>query len=264
MRYISYLLSLLLAFSYFSFADEESERAPEGSDEVSEDIVEDSVNEEAEEEEDPTIEEFIEDAGPINTFKKVELYFGNIDIRHHLCRVEGNHIDNAIELASRYIQAAEKLPIDDVSIYELLPIEDESRKLPKSGYYKGKPFWGTWEQRNSARMAFYETLKTKAKRVKVIKWTDYLLNRDGQLDFKIYYLGNMYWSNGVTSLNNLIIPTVSSDYIVYLDYVNGCTSTDTVQVVVSDLQYTSQSTSVSCIGLHDGLIDLDFRFNAIR
>ena len=39
---------------------------------------------------------------------------------------------------------------------------------------------------------------------------------------------------------------------------NGCASTDTVQVVVSDLQYTSQSTSVSCIGLHDGLIDLDF------
>ena len=61
MKNISYLLSLLLAFSYFSFADEETERAPEGSDEVSEDIVEDSVNEEAEEEEDPTIEEFIED-----------------------------------------------------------------------------------------------------------------------------------------------------------------------------------------------------------
>ena len=61
MKNISYLLSLLLAFSYFSFADEEAERAPEGSDEVSEDIVEDSVNEEAEEEEDPTIEEFIED-----------------------------------------------------------------------------------------------------------------------------------------------------------------------------------------------------------
>jgi hypothetical protein len=128
--------------------------------------------------------EFIEDAAPINTFNKVELYFGNIDIRHHLCRIEGNHIDNAKELASRYIQAAENLPIDDVSIYELLPIEDESRKLPKSGYYKGKPFWGTWEQRNSARIAFYETLKEKAKRVKIIKWTDYLLNRDGQLDFK--------------------------------------------------------------------------------
>ena len=61
MKNISYLLSLLLAFSYFSFADEEAESAPEGSDEVSEDIVEDSVNEEAEEEEDPTIEEFIED-----------------------------------------------------------------------------------------------------------------------------------------------------------------------------------------------------------
>ena len=33
----------------------------------------------------------------------------------------------------------------------------------------------------------------------------------GQLDFKIYYLGNMYWSNGVTSFNNLINPTSSSE-----------------------------------------------------
>ena len=31
--------------------------------------------------------------------------------------------------------------------------------------------------------------------------------------FKIYYLGNMYWSNGVTSFNNLINPTASSNYI---------------------------------------------------
>ena len=80
----------------------------------------------------------------------------------------------------------------------------------------------------------------------------------GQLNFKIYYLGNMYWSNGVTTFNNIINPTLSSDYIIYLDYVNGCSSSDTVRVEVSDLQHTVQTTSLTCIGLSDGSIDFDF------
>ena len=130
------------------------------------------------------LQDFIEDAAPINTFNKVEIYFGNIDVRHHLCRIEGDYLENTRQLARRYVEAAEKLPIEDVSIYELLPIEDESRKLPKSGYYKNKPFWGTWEQRNKCRLVFREELEKVAKRVKIIRWVDYLLNKDGQLDFK--------------------------------------------------------------------------------
>ena len=42
-------------------------------------------------------EEFIEDAAPINTFNKVEMYFGNIDVRHHLCRIEGDYLENHYE-----------------------------------------------------------------------------------------------------------------------------------------------------------------------
>ena len=75
------------------------------------------------------------------------------------------------------------MPIKDVAIYELLPIEDESRKLPKSGYYKGKPFSGTWEQRNECRLAFRDELEKNATRARIIRWTDYLLNKTGQLSF---------------------------------------------------------------------------------
>ena len=57
MKNISYLLSLLLAFSYVSFADEEVKEAPK----ESEDIAEESVDEEAEEDKEPTIGEFIEE-----------------------------------------------------------------------------------------------------------------------------------------------------------------------------------------------------------
>jgi hypothetical protein len=114
---------------------------------------------------------------------ELECYFGNIDIRHHLCRIEGNHLQNTRDLADRYITAVEALPIEKVSIYELLPIEDISRKLPKSGYYKDKPYWGTWEERNECRLIFREQLEKKATRNKIIRWVDPLMNRHGQLDF---------------------------------------------------------------------------------
>lgn len=116
-------------------------------------------------------------------FQKLECYFGNIDIRHHLCRVEGDPIQNTRDLAERYIKAVEALPINDVAIYELLPIEDESRKLPKSGYYKDKPFWGSWKQRNECRLEFRNYLETHATRARIIRWVDGLTNKNGQLDF---------------------------------------------------------------------------------
>ena len=61
MKNISYLLSLLLVFSYVSFADDESMEAPKDSEEVVEDVAEDAVDEETEEDKEPTISEFIEE-----------------------------------------------------------------------------------------------------------------------------------------------------------------------------------------------------------
>ena len=55
MKNISYLLSLLLAFSSVSFADEEVKEAPKESDEVVEEVTEESSDEEAEEDKEPTI-----------------------------------------------------------------------------------------------------------------------------------------------------------------------------------------------------------------
>jgi len=90
-------------------------------------------------------------------------------------------------LVKEYVQAADALDIEHLGIYEPLPIEDESRKLPKSGYYKGRPFWGSWEDRNRAREIFIETAKNENERinsrVRLIEWTDYLKNPQGQLDF---------------------------------------------------------------------------------
>jgi len=133
-------------------------------------------------------ESFITDVAPIESFTHLECYFGNIDIRHHLCRIEGDPIENARDLARKYYHAVMDIPIPNKSIYELLPIENESRKIPQTGYYKKKPFWGSWEERNQARLAFREELTMMAimynAEVDLITWTDYLMNDKGELDFK--------------------------------------------------------------------------------
>ena len=107
-------------------------------------------------------------------YDELHCYFGNIDVRHHLIRLEAS----VKELADRYITEASKY---DAKIYELLPIEHESRKLPQSGYYKGQPFWGSWQQRTDIRNEFNDYIE---KQYGIIRWTNKLLNKAGELDFK--------------------------------------------------------------------------------
>ena len=79
----------------------------------------------------------------------------------------------------------------------------------------------------------------------------------GTLNFKIYYLGNLSWSNGVTTTTNTVNPLFSTDYTVTIDYGNGCTASHMVNVGVSDLQSNLTVQDVSCIGACDGFIDAD-------
>ena len=73
MKNISYLLSLLLAFSYVSFADEVVKEVPKESDELSEGVADEVADEEGEEDKEPTISEFLEDG-------EFEVFEGMIDI----------------------------------------------------------------------------------------------------------------------------------------------------------------------------------------
>lgn len=122
-------------------------------------------------------------------FDNIEIYFGNIDIRHHLLRQPDPDLAT-IRLVDRYLEAAVKLANKHdatVTILAPLPIENESRKIPKTGWYKGTPFTGSWAERNHIRNLFIANCKYGASQLKHVKfndWTQYLMNEAGELDFK--------------------------------------------------------------------------------
>ncbi len=121
-------------------------------------------------------------------FEKIDLYFGNIDVRHHLCR-QDDPIYAANKLARDYVSAAHTLGIEEkaeVCLWNVLPIENESRKVPQTGWYKGTPFYGSWELRDAVRRTFNETLahQTAAYDIGHFMWTSPLENDLGELDFK--------------------------------------------------------------------------------
>jgi len=105
-------------------------------------------------------------------------------VRHHLLRQPDP--EKAVrDLANRYYEQLSQLDLAKVYAYELLPIENESRALPKTGYYKGTPFYGSWDQRDAARLIFKDEMKKLCSQgsVNFIEWVDYLMNDKGELDF---------------------------------------------------------------------------------
>lgn len=122
---------------------------------------------------------------PWRNVKEVTFYFGNIDLRHHIGRrADGKKA--ACELACRYADQLFKVADRGAKVFacELLPVEDESRVVPKSGWYKGTPFCGTWDERNSWRSVFMKTLETELVNsgVEIVshpaEWSD----KDGKLN----------------------------------------------------------------------------------
>ena len=84
------------------------------------------------------------------------IYFGNIDIRFHLPR-QINPEKSCQELVSRYVDLCWENNLNPTC---LLPVESEDRKIPKSGMYKGKPFYGSRELRSTLVEIFNSTLQS--------------------------------------------------------------------------------------------------------
>jgi len=115
----------------------------------------------------------------LSMYEHVILYFGNIDIRFHLCR-QPDPISATKELFNRYIEYAKKY---NCTLVELLPIEDESRKLPGSGLYKGKPFFGSIEQRKQIREIANEIIRNSD--IGYLSWPKDYIDEKGNLKFDV-------------------------------------------------------------------------------
>lgn len=117
--------------------------------------------------------------------KNLMIYFGNIDIRHHLCRQE--YPEQALkDMLLKYEEQLKSLNLN-IQIIQVLPIENESRKLPKTGYYKDTPFAGSWEERTSLVKLFNEILQIICDRNgwKLYKHSEKYLNENSELSFDV-------------------------------------------------------------------------------
>ena len=111
-------------------------------------------------------------------------YAGNIDIRHHLCRRD-DYL-KAVEVMVLYLkEQLLSLNIPNIEIVHAIPIENESRKLPKTGYYKDTPFYGSWHERTEVVKRFNRAIDAVCLENgwKALSWPDNMLNEKGELSF---------------------------------------------------------------------------------
>lgn len=104
-------------------------------------------------------------------YDDVILYFGNIDIRFHLARMV-NPKAACLELVKRYIDFC---MVNECRAVSLLPVESETRKIPKSGMYKGSPFFGSRDLRTELVEIFNLELKYWLKG-NCLTWPEYWYN----------------------------------------------------------------------------------------
>lgn len=103
--------------------------------------------------------------------KHLITYFGNIDIRHHLCR-QDKPVESVKKLVKNYFEHLKSLNIEKVSVVKLLPIEFEDRRIPKTGWYKGTPFIGSQRERTQLMQIFNEEVSNLSTiyNMNVIEW----------------------------------------------------------------------------------------------
>lgn len=106
-------------------------------------------------------------------------YFGNIDLRFHLIR-QSDPKQATKDLFNKYIDFSLKL--NNNTIVKLLPVENESRKLPGTGLYLKKAYFGTREERMELREIAHDILDKSG--IKTIDWPNEWIDKDGTKMFE--------------------------------------------------------------------------------
>lgn len=94
----------------------------------------------------------------LDKVKRITMCFGSIDVRHHILR---KNID-VTALLLPYIEKCKELQYITnipVEIAVPVPVEYEDRRIPKTGYYKGQPFYGSIQERQNITAFIIKLLK---------------------------------------------------------------------------------------------------------
>lgn len=118
---------------------------------------------------------FLKQQKDLSPWTQVILYFGNIDIRFHLCS-QPDPVAATVELIARYLEYAST---QKATVVNLLPVETEARKLPGTGLYKGQRFFGSREKRQE--LVDVANAMINSSGLKTIKWPDWFKNDRGEL-----------------------------------------------------------------------------------
>lgn len=93
---------------------------------------------------------------------RITLSLGSIDIRHHILR----HADLDLKsFISEYVNQGKELESEfgcDVHYAAPVPVEFEARRIPKSGFYKKTPFFGSWQERHDLTNRFIDELNKQS------------------------------------------------------------------------------------------------------
>ena len=102
----------------------------------------------------------------------IQFYFGNIDVRFHFKRFGGAHA--IVKIFDRYVKQLKELKEEgyNITLTHLIPVEDESRKIPGTGKYLGENFFGSQQERLEYVEYFNYLIDKTAESLglKVAKW----------------------------------------------------------------------------------------------
>lgn len=122
--------------------------------------------------------------------KQVMIHMSSIDVRHHLARLPEPEVATTQLVTGLLNQVAflfSLFQVNRVTVVQTMGIEDESRELPKTGYYKGTPFAGSWEIRNRIRCIYNEMLNECSKLIgwDILNFPEYFFDEAGKLRFEV-------------------------------------------------------------------------------
>ena len=109
------------------------------------------------------ISEMLEESLSNPGTERLVIQAGNIDIRHHLMRQENPYkaIDELLDELFEQLRVAYKRGhFMSAEVTTPYPIEFEERRIPKSGFYKGTPFYGARNEREELRAYMTQQMKS--------------------------------------------------------------------------------------------------------